>query len=453
MPVWQRPEVQELLRVNARALLKRSVRGRVLEPHSTAFDGARQLFNLATQRVPAFIVQCACAADVQAALRFARDEQLPVTARAGGHSVGGFSSVSSGVVLDLRALDTVSFREGTLSAGGGCLWSDVLQRLGEGRGVPGPFDPRVGVAGLTLGGGFGILTRLYGLTLDSLTSADVVTPDGARLRTSPTEEPELFWALRGAGAGLAVATTLRFDVHPLQPLLAATVTYPLRRLREVLTCYRDFVAGLPAAATVYLGFSTSGLESEPVQLHGFYFGDPTQGARVLAPLGRFGGVLREELRPLRYVDAHAPNDDRFPVGHHHRWRSHLLATLPDDALALLAEPTARAPLWGVLEHLGGAMANVPPDATAFPWRNARFGFVSALKWRRGARKPVAALAAQQRLHDALAPHALGSYLNYLDQGDAAALAWGSNVARLQRVKRQLDPHNLLGRTLDLARAL
>jgi FAD/FMN-containing dehydrogenase len=423
--------------VRSLAALQRSVRGPVLTPASPGFDDARQLFNAGAERVPAVIIQCSGDADVQHALRFAREEGLPVSVRAGGHSIGGHSIAADGVVIDLRQLHQISFeaRSLTLTVGGGCLWSDVLRRLGSDFATPGAFDPRVGVAGLTLGGGYGMLSRLHGLSADNLVDADVLLADGSRALAS--EDPELLWAVRGAGANFGITTSLRLRLHPLRPLTVATVCYPLARVRELLVFYRELVDQLPDEATVYLGIG------DQVELHGFCFG--AQAAQTLAQLCQPGGATLERITPVGYAQAHAPNHATFPEGHHHHWRSHFFSELSLKVLEQLAAPAAG---WRVLEHLGGAIGHVASDATAFPHRAAKFGFVSALKWPKDAAPPEEALLAQKALHEALQPHSLGSYVNYLHGSDPEA-AYGANLPRLQQAKLRFDPDNVFRHNVNI----
>ncbi len=371
-----------------------------------------EIFNLAARRIPALVVACHDAADVQRALREAAGR--PVAVRAGGHSIGGHCLVQDGVVLDVRGLDSISvdLPNRCITIGAGCRVGDVLDALGSTHATPLAFDPRVGVAGLTLGGGYGMLSRLHGLACDNLLSVDLVLADGTRCTVGQGDA--LFWAMRGAGAHFAVATSLRFRIHPLRPLRVARVTYARSRLRELL----DFYAALqlPDEATLYFGIG------DQLELQGFSF-----GAAIALP----GGALSDVVP---YAAAHFANTDTFPERHHHRWRSCFFSGLTPAILDLLA--TAPLPGWSVLEHLGGAIGRVATNATAFPHRAATHGFVSALKWT--SEPPAQALQQQQQLHDALRPHALGSYANYLDVMDAPA-AYGANLPRLLALKAQVDP--------------
>ena len=432
--------------------LVRAVRGEVVGLKAPGYDEARRIFNLEAQGRPAIIVRCLDAADVQAAVCFARDEAVPLAIRAGGHSVGGFSASSGALVLDLRACNQISADPaGTLDVDAGCTWEPVLDALGSQFAISGGFDPRVGVAGLTLGGGYGLLTRMFGLASDSLLSAEVVTADGERRVASATEEPELFWALRGAGANFGVTTSLRLQVRRVPPLQIADLTFPLGRAKELLLAYRELVAGLPDAMTLYLTLDTS----EQVQFKAFHLGDPAEGERLLAPLARLGRPTVALAGGCGYRSLHQPGLDSFPEHHHHVWRSHFVRALEDGAIEQIADHLARAGRQQfalVIEHLGGAFGRIPGEATAFAHRAAVFGLVSAVRWKARTPRPAAALKLQESLHRALAPGSIGTYVNYLGRNytprDVAA-AYGANLSRLQTLKRRYDPENLFRNNVNI----
>ncbi len=407
--------------------LPRLIRGGVFLPMGPGYDDHREVFNRSATAQPAAIAMCADAKDVAIAMHAAASEGVRVAARAGGHSIGGHCLVDGGVVLDLRALNqlSVDVTARTLTVGAGCLWAEVLGRLVMALGLPGPFDPRVGMSGLTLGGGYGMLSRLHGLACDNLLGAEVVFADG----TTGEADESLLWGLRGAGSHLAIATSLRFQLHPLQKLSVARVAWPLSRLRDALDFYASHTASLEDASTVYLGIG------EQVELQAFSFG------RQALPAFPAGATVQVRATST-YAAAHVENFETFPPNHHHRWRSHLLPALTPAVLDLLA--SGSHPGWLVLEHLGGAIGRIPSDATAFPHRGAKYGIVSALKWSGEAK--ASDLARQDALHQALRPHALGTYANYLSESDAVA-AYGANLPKLRALKQQLDPNGLL-RLLD-----
>lgn len=413
----------------------------VLRPGGPGFAEACAVFNVGVQVEPALIVRCADASDVQAAIAHARTEGLPLTVRGGGHAVGGFCLARGGVVIDVRPMRALSVSGDTVTAGAGCGWGDLPV---DTHASVGAFDPRVGVAGFVLGGGYGMLTRLHGLGSDHLLAAEVVLADGSCV----TADADLLWALRGAGPNFGVVTQLTLRRHPLRPLTVAKVVYPLSRLRELLRLYRDTVAGLTDATTVYFGIQCTRTGFEGVQLLGFHFGED---ASPLAALRTWGRPLHEEQHAVGYAAAHVANEQTFPAGHHHAWRAHFLPSLSDavvDRLAVLA--SGGHELWAVLEHLGGAMGRPAPGATAFAHRAARFGFVSAVKWK--GTRPAATLRAQDALHAALQPESIGTYVNYLGarptNSDIAA-AYGANLPRLSELKRRYDPHNVFRHNVNI----
>jgi FAD/FMN-containing dehydrogenase len=403
-------------------------------PGTAAFETARQVFNQARQGTPWAIARCASAADVQTALQQA--EGHPIAVRAGGHSVHGFGSTDDALVLDLRPLAGLDLRGDVLSVGGGATWGDVFALI-EPRGMvtPSGFDPRVGVAGLTLGGGYGVLSRTHGLACDNLVGAEVVLPSGERVEA----DAELLWALRGAGAAFGVVTRLDLQLHPAPPLVAGQIVYPLARVREILRALRDLLAGFPDEVSVFVGLDTR--DEGKMFVRAFHVGDHAGARRWLAPLPYLGGALESAFHEARY--APVANRDVFPEGHAHRWGADFLAAFDDVALEAVAEHALRLRgrrLWMVVEHLGGAISRVAPDATAFPHRAARHGVVSCVRWQGAA--PDDVLAEQASLQRALAPVSIGRYVNYAAAEDSHA-AYGANLARLQALKARLDPDDRL----------
>src|SRR5205807_973139 len=250
---------------------------------------------------PALIVRCASAGDVEATVRFARARELPLSVRAGGHSLGGFSVVPKGVVIDLRGLNQISVEGDVASVGSGCTYGALLAALGSTRGTPGGFDPRVGVAGLTLGGGYGMLTRLHGLAADNLIGAEVVLASGERVQASERELPELLWALRGAGANFGAVTSMRLRLHALPPLTTVQVLHSLDSIEGVLARYEEAVAGASDQTTVYLGLECAPDGGGSAQLIGFHFGSAAEGERALAPFTRLGNALVARVAPASYA--------------------------------------------------------------------------------------------------------------------------------------------------------
>lgn len=412
-------------------------------PSAPAYERARRLWNAGIDRRPAAIAPCASPEDAIAALEFARGEGLPVAVRGGGHSVAGHSMVEGGVVIDLGMLRGVNVVGETLHVGGGALWSDVIAQASPfGLATPGAYDVRVGVAGLTLAGGYGMLTRLSGMACDHLVGADVVTAAGQLLRAE--DDDDLLWALRGAGANFGVATTLRFAAVRLPPILVGIFVYPLERLSTVFLQYLEVLSELGDETTAFLGIFPA-----HVVITAFHLGDAEQGARLIKGFKRHG-LVHSVIARRSYAELHGADDETFPEDHHHEWRARFVTDLRDPpALAEAARRAAALGVYTCIEHLGGAMGRVAADATAFPYRAARFGVVSACKWR-PPETGDAAIAAAAEVEALVAPKSLGIYANYMSAGrEDPAAAYGENLPRLRRLKRRFDPENVFRANVNI----
>ena len=434
--------------------LVRSVKGAVLSPASPGFAAASTIFNVVHATRPAAIVQCADDADVQTAVKFAREHELPLTTRGGGNAITGHSLVPGGLVIDLRARCEAFVQDGVLTAGGGATWGEVLVETVAHGVTTGAFDRRVGVGGFTLGAGFGATTRLLGLAPDTLVGADVVTAAGERLVASATEHPDLFWALRGAGANFGVVTRFRFRLSQVPPLVFGQLVFPLDDgAARVLRVYRDFVPGLPRETTVY-----GTVEVEPgrreLKFLVFHFGELADAERALAPLLELGPTT-SGFDAVPYAAVHQENRGTFPANHGHAWRAHYFRALTDEVIdAVLAhlEQMNGFQEWVVFEHLGGAVGDLKPKDTAFAHRAAQFGFVTTLKWPAAQRKPARALELQESLHAKLRRHSLGSYVNYIPRDYTRTdveLAYGANLPRLRKLKAKYDPDNVFQQNINI----
>ncbi len=432
-------------------------RGTVLEPGDADYTLACAGFNGETTRRPRLIVRCVDDGDVQAAVRLAVNEGLPLSVRGGGHSIGGYGSVDGGIVVDLRSRRRVSLdrEDDAISVEGGCTWGEVIYHLTrEHRATPGGFSARVGVGGLTLGGGYGLLSRLHGLAADNLVHADVVTSDGNMVRAG-AGDADLLWAMRGAGANFGAVTSLRLRVHAVPPLLVAQAVYPLDQAGDLLRRYAELIPALPDATTVYLGLAGQPAGAGVLTFLGFHLGDRAEAERLLGPLARLGRPLVAQMQAAAYWRIHVPGPDNFlQEGHHHAWKAHFLASLDDDALGTIAEHALQArnqDLLIMIEHLGGAIGRVRPDAAAFPHRHASFGVVTAVKWRPpGAADDARAI--QGSLHRALAPRSIGTYVNYVGSPHGpleVEAAYGANLPRLRQLKRRFDPSNLFRSNVNI----
>jgi FAD/FMN-containing dehydrogenase len=444
--------------------LGRSFRGELLVPASAGYDAARSIWNGAIDRRPACIARCTGVADVVAAVRFARDHELEIAVRGGGHNVAGTAVCDDGLVIDLSTMRAVSvdLASRTAQVQGGALWGDVdHETQAHGLATTGGIVSHTGVAGLTLGGGIGFLMRKHGLTVDNLLAAEVVTADGGIVQASADEHPDLFWALRGGGGNFGVVTSFRFALHPLGPtVLAGPVFWAADDTADVLRFYRDFAAEAPdeLGTVVRLG-TIPPLPVIPDELHWrpaiavacCYAGTTEDGGRAVRPLRRFGKPLVDLLAPSPYVDFQSGIDGTVPHGWHYYWKGTNLAGLSDDAIAVVAEHAyaAGSPRsYAALFHIGGAVARVPHDATAYAGRGAAHTMSIDAVWRPGesGEHAVAETAWARRFFGALEPHRAGVYVNFLDSDDDSARvreAYGDRIyPRLAEVKAAYDPDNV-----------
>jgi FAD/FMN-containing dehydrogenase len=433
----------------------------VVAPEDPTYDEARRVWNGLIDRHPALIARPSDAAEVARAIAHARGEELPIAVRCGGHSVPGHSSIDGGLVIDLSAhLGAVRVDAHTrrVRVGGGALLG-ALDRATQQHGlvVPSGHISHTGVGGLTLGGGTGWLMRRYGLTIDSLRSAVIVTADGDVLRVSHDEHADLFWALRGGGGNFGVVTEFEFEAHPLgTELVAGMLVYPLAQAREVLGFVREWMEGAPEELTSFPVFITAPPQPPfPPELHGTpvlavgvaYAGALEEGIRALEPLRRFAEPALDAAGPVPWLALQTMLDASVPHGLHNYNRAEWLDELSDDAIKTLVDHVARisSPLSQViLARMGGAVAGVPADATAFPHREAR-----NLLWLISAWRPDEDAEAHLRwaheLRDALTPYTAGGvYVNALGDEPAERVrsAYGSNWQRLSEIKRQYDPDNI-----------
>jgi FAD/FMN-containing dehydrogenase len=444
--------------------LGESFRGALLVPTSPGYDTARRIWNGAIDRRPACIARCAGVADVVAAVRFARERDLEIAVRGGGHNVAGTAVCDDGMVIDLSAMRAVWVDPvgRTARVQGGALWGDVdHETQAHGLATTGGIVGHTGVAGLTLGGGIGFLMRKHGLTVDNLLAAEVVSAEGSIVRASADEHPDLFWALRGGGGNFGVVTSFEYRLHPVGPMVVAgPVFWAADDTAEVLRFYRDFAAEAPdeLGSVVRLG-TVPPLPDIPEDLHWrpaiavscSYAGAVEDGERAVRALRRFGAPLVDLLAPRPYADFQSGFDDTVLHGWHYHWKSTNLAGLSDDVIAVIADHafTARSPRsYSAMFHIGGAVARVPHDATAYAAREVAHNIIIDAVWlpEESGEYAAAETAWAGRFLQALQPHRGGGvYVNFLDSDDDAGRvreAYGARTyRRLAEVKAEYDPDN------------
>jgi FAD/FMN-containing dehydrogenase len=433
-------------------MLQDQISGVVLAPGTPHYDRARTVWNTMVDRRPRLIVRCATPDEVASAIRYGRDHDLEIGVRCGGHSVVGHAIPDDGLVIDLTPMNDVSVDPGRRRAWvkGGALLG-ALDRASQPHGLATTAGnvSHTGVGGLTLGGGMGWLARQHGLTCDNVVSFEVVTADGKTVRASAAENPELYWGLRGGGGNFGVVTEFEFQLHEVTgPAVLANLTFPLDVAAGVMRGWRDLAATVPRRAT--LTALVGEVDGEPQVSVGFvWLGDQTGMAELLAELRSLGRPVDEQVRQLSYLELQQIDDS--PEGHFYRryWKGHYFRELPDAAIegfVLRGTPDGRGHglPYASLQAYGGAIADVPDDATAFSHRGTFVEFVSASKWTDPAEDELR-IAAGRRYGASLAPYASGAYVNALtDEGSAGVQrAYGTEkLVRLTALKRTWDPDNV-----------
>jgi FAD/FMN-containing dehydrogenase len=452
--------------------LGESLRGELLLPTSPGYDTARTIWNGAIDRHPAGIARCTGVADVVAAVRFARARDLVVAVRSGGHGVGGHALCDDGLVIDLSPVKGIRVDPATRSARAeaGVLWGELDRETQHfGLATVGGIVTHTGIAGLTLGGGIGWLTRKHGATVDNLLSADVVTAEGEFLTASEEENSDLFWAIRGGGGNFGIVTSFVYRLHPVGPtVLAGPVFHALEDAPEVLRFYREFIAAAPDELTTIFDLSVAPpvpflperVHGKPILMMGAcYAGSPDEGAEVVSPLKQFGRPIVDLLEPKPYTGLQSMFDPLVPHGWHRYWKSVELPPLTDDAIDTLVEKASAftsPKSYCIVFQLGGALARVGEDATAFSQRGAAHNVNINAVWTEDDTDAERHIAWAQDFFDAMQPHAGGRvYLNFLGEegGNRVRQAYGArNYERLVELKRVFDPSNFfrLNQNIQLA---
>jgi FAD/FMN-containing dehydrogenase len=440
--------------------LKNEFNGEVLLPGDDGYEGARKIWNAMIDKRPAIIARCSTTSDVVRAVHFARDNQLLLAIRGGGHNIAGSALCDGGIVIDLSQMKAAhvdaATRRVTVEAGATLVDVDAATQA-HGLATPLGINSTTGVAGLTLGGGIGWLSRKHGLTIDNLESVELVTAAGEVIRVSATEHPDLFWALRGGGGNFGVVTTFEFRLHKVGPeLLSGLIVYPLDSAKSVLQQYREFTRKAPNELTVWVIMRQAPpLPFLPADAHGkevvvlafLYAGDPAAGEAIIDPLRKFGTPVGEHVGVQPYAAWQQAFDPLLAPGARNYWKSHNFTDLDDELFDVLIDfvrtlPSPHCEIF--VASLGGATSEQASDATAYGHRVAQYLMNVHGRWE-DPRDDQRCVAWSRDLFQATAPFASGGvYVNFLtdDETERTREAYGANYERLVRVKLQYDPENI-----------
>jgi len=430
--------------------LRTKMRGAVFCPGQEGYDRARTIPNAMIDRRPAVIARCTGAADVIASVRFGREHDLLVSVRGGGHSVAGKSVCDGGLMIDLSGMKgmRVDLAKRTARAEPGLTLGEFdSETQAFGLATTLGTVTKTGISGLTLGGGWGHLHANYGLALDNLISVDVVTAAGELLTASASENPELFWGLRGSSGNLGIVTSLEYRLHQVGHVFGGAVFYPVTKTREVFHFFREFAGSIPDELVIQTA-AVSLPDGTPVcAVVGCYSGTLAHAEEALKPLRMFGTPIGDIFAPISYVQMQSLFDPFFPPGRYTYVKSNFVRTLSDQAIETMAEyansrpsPYSFAP---ALEHWHGAAARVAATDTAFPHRNHSYNLMAWSNWADQADSEKNVQWTREFWH-AMKPHLVeGSYVNYVsDEGEPSArAAYGPNYNRLVALKNKYDPTN------------
>lgn len=444
----------------AYARLRTRFRGALLRPGEEGYDTARRVWNGAIDRKPALIARCVGADDVQAAVRFAREQDLLISVKGGGHAVAGHAVCDDGLMIDLSLMKTalVDPASRTVRAAAGLLWSE-LDRATQPHGLAttGGVISHTGVAGLTLGGGLGHIMRKHGLTVDNLLAADVVTADGDLVHADADTEPELFWGLRGGGGNFGIATSFTFQLHPVGPIIyGGPLFWPVDHAPTVLGALDEFAPGAPDELGITVGvmpappapFLPPTVWGTPVAaLILAWSGDVTEGAKAVAPLRGIAPPLADAVAPMPYLALQGMLDGGAPHARHYYWKSHWFEEMSPgliDAIVAGAD-AAKAPFWQINGWaVGGAASRVDPDATAVGHRGPGYDINVTAAWPPGHPGVDDHVAWVRDTWERMKPYSKGVYANFISDEGASGVeaAYGARLGRLTALKDRFDPDNV-----------
>lgn len=440
--------------------LKGNMRGPVIAPSDPEYDQARSIWNAMIDKHPGAIARCSGVADVMHAVQAAAREGLLVSVRSGGHNIAGSALCDDGLMIDLSGMKSVRIDPDARLAyvePGATLGDFDHEAQAFGLATSLGINSTTGVAGLTLGGGFGWLTRKHGLTVDNLVAAEMVTADGQRVRASAEENADLFWAIRGGGGNFGIVTQFVFQLHPVGPeVLSGLIVYPFEQARSVLTQYREYVETIPDDLCVWAVLRKAPpLPFLPEEVHGrevvifafMHSGELAEGERLIEPVRHFGDAYGEHIGPTPYAGWQQGFDPLLTPGARNYWKSHNFAQLSDGAVDTVIEyagklPSPQCEIFIAL--LGGQANRVAADATAYAHRNVKFVMNVHGRWD-DPKQDGECVSWSRDFFEASKPHAMGGvYVNFMteEETDRIGAAYGPNYERLARIKQKYDPGNL-----------
>ncbi|MDG4649761.1 FAD-binding oxidoreductase [Roseibacterium sp. SDUM158017] len=444
----------------SRGALEAALRGTTAAETEPGYEDARTIWNGMIDRKPGLVVRALGAGDVRATVNFARENDLRMSIRAGGHQIAGLAVEDGALMLDLSQMRSVHVDPGARTARvepGATLGDVDRETQVHGLALPVGVNSTTGIAGLTLGGGFGWITRKHGMTIDNLLSADVVTADGSILRASEDENPDLFWAIRGGGGNFGVVVSFEFRLHPVGPeVMSGLIVHPIADAATLLPAFREICAEAPDELTVWAVLRKAPpLPFLPEDWHGrevlifaaCHCGDMAEGEKAMRKLRSLGSPIADVIGPHPFVGWQAAFDPLLAPGQRNYWKSRDFIELSDrtidailSAVASLPDPQCEV----FIAHVGGAMARVASDATAFPQRASHFTMNVHTRWSDPEADATCIAWARGLFQDTAADAAPSVYVNFMPEDEAGRMgeAYGGNLGRLREVKARYDPGNL-----------
>ena len=441
--------------------LKSEFRGQIIQPGDSNYDEARKIWNAMVDCKPALIAQVSGADDVSSAIKFARENKLDITIRGAGHNIAGNSICNDGLMIDFSNMKKVSVdsnKKIALVEPGATLKDFDAEAQKYGLATPVGINSTTGIAGLTLGGGFGWLTRKYGFTVDNLLSADVVTVDGKKLRASEKENADLFWAIRGGGGNFGVVTQFEFKLYPVGPeILAGLLVFPFKQAKSILQQYRDFIQITPPEFNVWVVMRKAPpLPFLPENVHGkevvilaiCVVSEFDKNERLIESLRSFGDPVGEHIGNMPYVNWQQAFDPLLTPGARNYWKTHNFIELQDGAIDSMTEYAGKLPSPQCeifIAYLEGKSNTIPADAMAYPGRDLKYVLNVHGRWDDANQDKECINWARDFFNSSSKFASGGAYVNFMteEEKDRVAKAYGPNYKRLAQIKKKYDPDNLL----------